>query len=203
MVTPPAYLEAIALRRDTVAARQAVEPKWRALAAGSSPSWGYVGGALLVLLPPIATGFGLTLEPEVTRTGIFALFTLPTLCPGAVVFVWGATADATKRNYHGALAARPAAKAGEPPGCRSCGAPLAVGPSDLSATCLYCGTDSFLSDLPIDALSTDLGEALTTLEQAARALTLRLRLVRLALLGTAVVVVGLAGALWWAQQQLG
>src|SRR5690606_244006 len=119
------YLEAVSLRRDAVAARRAAEPKWARLSAGSSPWWKRVGGALMMLGPPVLTAVGFSTEPARATASIFATFTLPALFPGGLIFVWGSTADATRDGVKESLAARPPARQGEPPCCRECGAPLA------------------------------------------------------------------------------
>jgi hypothetical protein len=202
VVIPPSYLQAVTGRRAAVAARKAAEPKWQRLSSGSSPWWKGIGGALMALAPPTLTAVGFSMQPAHTTAAVFALFTLPSLMPGGVVFVWGATADLTREGYQNALAARPPDKHGAPPNCRECGAPLAVAAGELSCTCLYCGTDSLVSNIPLTAISTERRQALSSLDDATRALRLRLWLVRLALLGVGAFLVGISLALYWAQLRL-
>lgn len=202
LVTPPAYIEAVSLRRETVAARRAAEPQWQRLAAGSSPWWQIIGGAMMTLGPPILTAVGLSAEPARSTAAVFALFTLPSLLPGGVVSVWGATADISRAGVERSLAARPASRAGAPPHCRECGAPLAVAKGELSCTCLYCGTDSLIRDIPLRALAAERSHAITSLSDAASAIRRRMWMVRLAILGITTVLFGIAFALYIAQQRL-
>lgn len=199
--TPPDYLQAVSLRREAVAARKAAEPQWQRLAAGSSPWWKILGATALTFAPPVLTAIGLAAEPAHATASVFALFTLPALLPGGILYVWGATSDASHRGMQSALAARPPKSEGAPPTCRVCGAPLAVGEGDISCTCLYCGTDSLVSAMPT-AIHSEHGKALSSLADATRAVRLRSWLVRLALLGIAAVIIGFSFALYWAQTQL-
>ncbi len=200
--TPPEYLDAVHARRDIVAARKAAEPKWRRLAAGSSPWWMIAGGALMTLAPPTATAVGFSLEPAQSTALIFALMTLPSLFPGSLVFVWGATSDLTRDGVRAMVAARPSDKEGAPPECRVCGAPLEVSNAELSCTCLYCGTDSLVTDIPVTAISAERRQAFGSLERATRVLRLRLWVVHLALVLFAVFLGGLAVALYAAHRHL-
>jgi hypothetical protein len=94
------------------------------------------------------------------------------------------------------LAAAPPARAGAPPSCRECGAPLAVEEGALAATCAYCGTDSLVADLPTTAESRARRRAAErTLAEAADALARRRRLLALGGLGLLVGVGGLSAAL--------
>lgn len=202
VTVPPQYLQAVAMRRDTVAARRAAEPLWARLAAGSSPRWRQIGGAVMALLPPVLTGIGAQLDPPLGTASLFALCTLPGLAPGAAIFVWGASADVTRRAACAALYASPPPSPGAPPGCRHCGAPLAVEPGALACTCLYCGTDSLVKEIPVGALAAARETAVASLREAATKLRLRLWGVRLALLGIAIFVVALGVALHAAQLRL-
>lgn len=198
----PNYLQATAMRRTAVAARRAAEPLWARLAAGSSPVWGRAGGALMVLAPPLFTGVGLGVDPPLGTASVFAICALPALVPGAALFVWGASSDVTRRDAQAGLFAKPPTKPGTPPGCRTCGAPLAVEHGALACTCLYCGTDSLVKGIPMQAIASERETAVASLREAAGKLRLRLWLVRLALTGIAVFVVVLSLALYAAQRLL-
>lgn len=154
----------------------------------------------MVLAPPSLTFAGFAVEPAQATSVVFGLFTLPSLFPGGILFVWGATADLTRSDYRDALAARPPDKDGAPPCCRECGAPLAVESGEVGCTCLYCGTDSIVHD--IAHIATERRRAVGSLTEATRALRRRLWSVRLALVGLGVLLLGLMAALHLAQQQL-
>lgn len=203
VVAPPAYIEAVAARRELVAARQRAEPRWKKLEAGSSVWWKIIGAGAMALAPPVMTAIGLGAEPAHATASVFALFTLPAMFPGGVVFVWGATSDISHRGIRSQLAARPPREPGSLPSCRECGAPVAIAPGEISCTCLYCGTDSIVTDVPLGAIVGERQEALETLADATRAVRVRAWLVRLAVLGTAAFLTGVAFALYQAQLALG
>jgi hypothetical protein len=113
----------------------------------------------------------------------------PGLLPGALLWLWASTVNAAVLRIRRVMRAREAGPTKEL-GCRSCGAPLAPGPDAPTATCLYCGTDSLVRDLPPAARSVaDRDHALRTLDEAVR--VLRRRRVNLAL-GVTVIGIGVA-----------
>ncbi len=193
---PRPYLEAVALQRQARAARAAIEPKARALALGSQRGWQFAAGASLALLPPIGTAVG-ELGLGWNASATYALIVLPAILPGLSLWVWAATARRLHDEFRGGVAARPASS-GAPPGCRECGAPLALGepgaPQGLSATCGYCGTESLLVDLPMERLRSQRRGAARSLAEATTSLARRRRSVALALVGgaSALLLVSLA-----------
>jgi hypothetical protein len=151
---------------------------------------------LIVLLPPIVT----LLAWLIPRLGlgaveITALVSLPALLPGAALWVWASAVAGTTLRFRAALAARPGGSGGAPL-CRTCGAPLAADPQALAATCGYCGSDSLLEQIPVSELAASLGEALTTLEQAARRLRTRRAMLGLGAAGLTLLVGGASVLLW-------
>jgi len=197
VTTPPQWLEAAEARGAEARVRREVEPRWRELTR-RPPAWlRPVAMGLVVLLPPAATAavvYALTPPPGTAAS--FSLAALPGLLPGALLWLWAAAVGATVVELQRTLAAAPPARAGAPPSCRECGAPLAVEPGALAATCAYCGTDSLVADLPAEAESRARHRAAErTLAEAAEALARRRRLLALGLLGLFVGVGGLSVAL--------
>ncbi len=188
---PRPYLEAVALQRQARAARAAIEPKARALAHGSQRGWQVAAGATLALGPPVGTAVGeLALSWETSTT--YALVVMPAILPGLALWAWAATARRLHDEFRRGVAARPAPSAGAPPGCRECGAPLAMGepgaPSRLSATCGYCGTESLLVDLPTEELRAHRRRAVRSLVEATTSLSHRRRSLALAVMGGALAL---------------
>jgi hypothetical protein len=195
--TPPAWLEAAEARAAEARARRAIEPRWRELTR-PPPAWVRPAAmALVAVLPPAVTvALVYALTPPPGTAAAFALGALPGLLPGALAWLWAAAVGATVVDVTLGLAAAPPARAGAPPSCRECGAPLAVEEGALAATCAYCGTDSLVADLPTTAESRARRRAAErTLAEAADALARRRRLLALGGLGLLVGVGGLSAAL--------
>lgn len=198
---PADYLEAARLHHAGAEARAAAEPLWRRFSARVGWRVQLLGLLLLALLPPLVTLLANLSWPYAAQAQLFGLLTLPALLPGSGIWIWAAVVNATTLPYREALSAKPPAKGEGPVSCRSCGAPLAVEPEALSATCLYCGADSLLEVLPVSELGARLRDSLRTLEEAAR--TLRKRRVLLALSVTAVLlmVAAVSWVLVWGTAQ--
>ncbi len=193
---PAEYVQAAELRRREAEARRQTEPLWRALATGA-PTWSKpVALALIVLLPPLATLVAwLIPRLELGAVAITALVSLPSLLPGAALWIWASAVAGTTLRFRAALTAR---SEGNATCCRGCGAPLATEPGALAATCGYCGTDSLLEKIPVGELARSLGEAMTTLEEGARKLRARRATLGLGTFGLALVVGGSSFLLWLA-----
>ena len=202
IITPPNYLDALSATRDAASARAEAEPKWRKLASGSSVRWYIAGAAAMVCVPPLITAAAHGLRPALASVAVLSLFTLPSLIPGAVVFIWGITANATRERYRTLLSARPPSQPGHLPGCRQCGAPLDITDGALSSTCLYCGTDSLVDAIPTESLQADKELAIRSLADATQALRKRLWQVGLSITGTGALLGGLSIGLYWALQRL-
>ena len=202
VLTPPQYLEALGATREAARARALAEPKWKRLASGSSSLWEIMGAAAMVVVPPMLTAFAHGIRPALASAAVLSLFTLPAIIPGAVVFLWGVTANATRERYRTLLAAQPPPKEGQLPGCRQCGAPLDLSEGALSSTCLYCGTDSLVDSIPTEAMQADKDMALRSLADATHALLRRLWQVGLSLVGTGVLLAGLSIGIYGTLQLL-
>lgn len=172
--------------------RREVEPRWHALSTGAGP--GVEAGAMLLLLvlPPLLTWFAQSQgSPPPSPEENLGYVAFPALLPGALLWLWATTVNAAVLRIRRVMRARRDSAAGEL-GCRNCGAPLAPESDALTATCLYCGTDSLVRDLPPAAESVAArDQALRTLDQAVR--VLRRRRVNLAL-GVAALGLGVAAA---------
>ncbi len=192
--TPPQWLEAAEAGEAEARVRREVEPRWRELTR-RPPAWLRPAAmALVVVLPPATTAaLVYALTPPPGTAAAFSLGALPGLLPGALLWLWTAALGATVVELQRTFAAAPPARAGAPPSCRECGAPLAVEPGALAATCAYCGSDSLVADLPAATESRARHKAAQkTLAQAADALARRRRLLALGLLGLLVGVGGLS-----------
>lgn len=176
----------------TVAARRAAEPRLRRLGWGSGTLTRLLTAAALLGAPPLGVLLGeglLRLDTSV----VFAGLVLPALAPGVALWAFTATARQLGAEFTAALAAAPPSSAGRPPGCRSCGAPLALESSGaglpaLSATCAYCGTDSLVNTVPLRAVRSQRYAATAALGEAIRGLRRRRVLLALGILGGASVV---------------
>lgn len=195
VIVPPDYLEAARLRRSELEARAAAEPAWRAVAQGV-PDWvAWLALAGVALLPPSAALSANLLGAWRSQGEVMAFVALPLLLPGAALFFWASAVRETTLGVRSALSARPAQQAGEPPGCRSCGAPLDVAPEVLFASCLYCETDSLLEVMPLRPLGELLRATLRTLADATAALRRRRRLLGFGITGVTILVGALSGLL--------
>jgi len=193
VAVPADYLAAARLHEAGVAARAAAESVFARLLR-PAPWTGPAGLALLALAPPAATLAANLLLPDRAPAALFGVATLPALLPGAALWTWSAAAGATARPYREALAAAPPPRGSSAPGCRSCGAPLDAAPGALSATCLYCGTDSLLERLPLGELGAALRGTLTDLRSAVGALRRRRLALALGLGAAALLVAALSAA---------
>jgi hypothetical protein len=195
--TPPQWLEAAEAREAEARVRREVEPRWRELTRRPAAWLRPTAMALVAVLPPtIVAALVYALTPPPGTAAAFSFGALPGLLPGALLWLWTAAVTGTLVELQRSLAAAPPARAGEPPCCRECGAPLALEPGALAATCVYCGTDSLTADLPTQAASRERRKtAQRTLAQAADALARRRRLLVLGMLGLLAGVGGLSLAL--------
>lgn len=170
--------------------RREVEPRWRRLSSGVGREITAVAMTLLFVLPPLCTWLAQSrLSPPPAPVENLGFVAFPALLPGALLWLWAATVDATVLRVRRALRARDDGPTGAL-ACRSCGAPLAPEPDAPATTCLYCGVDSVVRDLPDASASVAArDQALRTLAEAAR--VLRRRRVNLGL-GIAVLGLGVA-----------
>jgi len=182
------------------AVRRDVEPHWHALTKPPSVVFEVVAAAAVFVLPVAASWIVLSrVWPPPSPTTTMGLVAVPALLPGALAWLWAATMGATVLRLQRALRAR--GIAGGELACRRCGAPLAVAEGALASTCLYCGTDSLVRDLPASVDSTAARDvALSTLASATAAL--RRRRVNLTLgvaaLGLGVSAISMVAALAFA-----
>lgn len=193
---PREYVEAADIRRREGEARRRAEPLWRRLSGGAPPWAKTLGLVLLVALPPVLSLVAWLIPP--LRLGvahITALVGLPAILPGAGVWLWALAVSATTARFTSALAAA-RSEEGNRPLCRSCGAPLEVEEGALCATCGYCGTDSLLEEIPVNALARQLGEAMSSLGEAAHRLRARRAILGLGT-AAAVLLVAAASVLLW------
>ncbi|MCY0991778.1 hypothetical protein OV203_31860 [Nannocystis sp. ILAH1] len=173
--------------------RREVEPRWQQLAVGVGTPVLAAAKALLLVLPPLATWLVQSrMVPPPTPVENFGYVAFPALLPGALLWLWATTVNAAVLRVRRDVSAHEAAGA---LACRSCGAPLAPEPEALATTCLYCGTDSLVRDLPASTRARD--HAVRTLAEAAG--VLRRRRINLglgvALLGLGVAAMVVAAAL--------
>lgn len=190
VVIPPEWQAAAEAHAAAERVRREVEPRWRELTTGVGAGVEGTAMGLLLLLPPLLTiwaQIGMTPPPSPAENLGYIAF--PALMPGALLWLWAATLNALVLRIRRSLRAREAGPRGDL-GCRNCGAPLAAESDAPTATCLYCGTDSVVRDLPpVLASLNDRDHALRTLGEAAQ--VLKRRRVNLAL-GVMVVGCGVA-----------
>jgi predicted RNA-binding Zn-ribbon protein involved in translation (DUF1610 family) len=192
VVVPPDYLEAACLRTLELAARAEAEPAWRAVAEGVSDWLPYAALGSVALAPPLAALLVNLLFEWRSQGEVMAYVALPLLLPGAALFFWSSAVNETTLGVRSALCAAPPHEEGKPPGCRSCGAPLAVGDEALFASCLYCETDSLLEAMPLRPLGESLRSTLKTLSDATSALRMRRRLLAFGVSGFTLFVAALS-----------
>lgn len=170
--------------------RREVEPRWQALTTGVDRRVEIAAMLLLAVLPPLSTWLAQSQWlPPPTPAENLGHIAFPALLPGALLWLWTTTVNAAVLRVRRALGARQEDTSGEL-GCRNCGAPLAPESDAPTATCLYCGTDSVVRDLPLAAHSVAARDlALRTLDEAVR--VVRRRRVNLAL-GIAALGLGVA-----------
>jgi predicted RNA-binding Zn-ribbon protein involved in translation (DUF1610 family) len=186
---PEAWRAAAEAKAADLAVRREIEPHWEALTKPPSVAFEVVAAIAVFVLPPVATWLVVSrMWPPPTPITTMGLVAVPSLLPGALAWLWAATMGATVLRLQRALRAR--GVAGGELSCRNCGAPLAVAEGALASTCLYCGTDSLVRDLPPVAASVaERDAALSTLASAT--LALRRRRVNLTL-GIAALGLGVA-----------
>jgi DNA-directed RNA polymerase subunit RPC12/RpoP len=200
VAVPEPWRVAAEAKAAAEAVRREVEPHWQALTRPPSLAFEIVAAAAVFVVPVVASWIVLSrVWPPPSPVTTMGLVAVPALLPGALAWLWAATMGATVLRLQRALRAR--GIAGGELSCRSCGAPLAVAEGALASTCLYCGSDSLVRDLPPVAASTAARDsALSTLASATQAL--RRRRVNLTLgiaaLGLGVSAVSMSAALAFA-----
>ncbi|MCP4135796.1 MAG: hypothetical protein GY754_32810 [bacterium] len=192
---PDEYEKAVRASRASSEARKAMEPLWSRVSR-EAPKRSLIAALVLTaLLPPIATLLANIIPyPPMNQLMILAAFSFPSILPGAGIWIWSVAINATTARFKQALSARPPQKIRGnegPPCCRSCGAPLTVEKDALSATCVYCNTDSILEIIPVDDLVREAGSAIQTLEQASRLLRRRRYMIGLGTIGTVLLIASL------------
>jgi predicted RNA-binding Zn-ribbon protein involved in translation (DUF1610 family) len=173
VAVPERWRIAAEAKAADAAVRRDVEPHWQALTRPPSVAFEVVAAAAVFVLPVVATWIVLSrVWPPPSPVSTMGLVAVPALLPGALAWLWAATMGATVLRLQRVLRAR-VARGGEL-SCRSCGAPLTVTADALASTCLYCGTDSLVRDLPPTADSRTVRDvALATLASAIAALRRR------------------------------
>lgn len=180
--------------------RREVEPQWESLTRPPRPALEVCAAASVFLLPVLATWIVQSrVWPPPAPITTIGLVAVPALLPGALAWLWVATMAATVARLRSAL--RATGTVGGELGCRSCGAPLAPKDGEIAATCLYCGADSLVRDLPPTRQSVAERDA-AVLTLASAATTLRRRRSNVALgivvLGLGVSAVSIVAALAFA-----
>lgn len=199
VTVPENYQKAAQARRAGKEARLKAEPAWRRLSNGVPGVFLIVGGLLMLCLPPIATVLGHSMpRVPLASAQIIAMFSLPALLPGALVFTLAGALQVVGRTFQTALAARPPTNDGQPPGCRTCGAGLNVEHDALSASCGYCDTDSIVTGISARRERAELGLSLRSLADAVRALKRRWAWITGGLLGAFSLIGGLSALVAYA-----
>jgi hypothetical protein len=194
---PEAWRVAAEAHAAVARLRREVEPRWRQLTVGVGKPVVAAALALSSVLPPLCTWLVQSrLSPPPTPVENLGFVAVPALLPGALLWLWASAVDAAVLRVRRDVGARKSGPAGAL-ACRGCGAPLAPEAGALATTCLYCGTDSVVRDLPATTRARD--HAVRTLAEAARVLQRR-RLdlglgVALLGLGVAAIVAATAAAL--------
>jgi hypothetical protein len=198
---PPVYREELRLTRTLDSAtREAAEqwtrlaqlkvPRWQLICAAIAPFALMIGSLLILLLAAL-----LRVASSHALPGMLVVIWL-TLIPAQLlaanvamknILVSGAT------NIGAAFAASPPSAPGEPPNCRTCGAPLSVRPDDVVVRCIYCEAESIvrLDELAMETLRTRVASAQSSLAQAMSALTKHSKLASLETRGRTYVLAGL------------
>ncbi|MCO4748149.1 MAG: hypothetical protein KC912_25370 [Proteobacteria bacterium] len=149
----------LALRSET---RRQLEPLWGRLGHPPSRGWTWLGVAMVLLMPSLATGVAAVVSLDAGL--VAATVTFPSVLPGAVIWLGAAAMRTTTLQMQLDMAAVPTDTGHA---CRSCGAPLALDTDAISASCGYCGADSVVSALPAASISRAQARALIqTVEEA-------------------------------------
>lgn len=193
VVLPPELLEVAQQRQSAMVSRAAAEEAIAALSRGGGAGARRWAFALTVGLPLCASLIGNAQVPPLTGLFLLSLAMLPALVPGALTFAYVATARDVRQSYLAALSAR---WVRGHQCCRNCGGPLAASERELAATCLYCGTDNLLG-VDAEEISAYAGGVSRTLGEALAELRIRLRLLWVSLLVTALGVLGLGVGVHW------
>jgi hypothetical protein len=147
---PASHREALAAVRAAQSQIDLATTSWRRFMARSVPSWTYralAGCGLLAVWAAYGLGLlalhGALTLPVAPRTFVGLVGWLPQL---GLTFAWVAAFwYAAPHERAVAVSLQFAATAGEVPGCRQCGAPLAgAGGQPLFVRCLFCGVDNLL-----------------------------------------------------------
>ena len=151
---PAAHREAVRLLADSDAARRRAAAALARYEARTVP-WSLV--VVVALLPGAITAVGVVAATLFEFAGVGGGVNVPVFLgewvwiPLALaawlttlVFWYSSYLSGWVPGAKAALAARPPAAAGAPPGCRMCGAPLMVLPGHTFARCIYCGADSLV-----------------------------------------------------------
>ena len=200
-VLPQIYRQELRLTRDLDSATREAAEQWLRLTQIKVPRWWFICAAIT---PFVLLAGGLLILLIAALVGVVSVQALPgllayvwlTLIPAQLiaasvamknVLVSGAT------NVGAAFAASPPATAGEPPGCRQCGAPLSVQPDDVVVRCIYCEAESLvrLDEPAMENLRSRVRSAQSSLAQAMSALTKHAKLAGLETRGRTYVIAGL------------
>lgn len=193
---PGRYRRILAERAREEGVRRELEERFGAAARPPHRWFDVTAVAMVVVLPVVVAVVWMALARHAVDTvTLFSYGVVPAMLPGAGLWLWSAAVHATIVRFNQALAMGPPEREGGPGVCRECGAPLAVTPDAISVHCLYCDTDNLVVDVSAakKRLDSKLGRELRTLDQAAKALRLRRRLL---VAGAAVAVMLFALVLW-------
>ena len=197
---PPVYREELRLTRDLDSATRKAAEQWLRLAHIKVPRWQliFAASAPFVLMTAslvilLTAAWLRVVSEDVLPAWLYVwLFLIPAQLFAAHIamkniLVSGAT------NVGVAFAAKPPSAPGEPPHCRQCGAPLAVGPADIVVRCIYCEAESIVVlDKPaMETLRTRVVSAQSSLAEAMSALTKHSKLASVETRGRTYVIAGL------------
>jgi hypothetical protein len=200
-VVPEIYREELRLTHDLDSATREAAAQWLRLAHIKVPRSLLISAAVA---PFVLLTVGLAVLLIAALLRVVSVHALPgflacvwiILIPGQLlasniamknILVSGA------KNVGVAFAASPPKAPGEPPNCRECGAPLAVGPDDVLVRCIYCETESIvrLDKLEMNTLRKRVSSAQASLAEAMTALTKHAKLASLETRGRTYVIAGL------------
>jgi hypothetical protein len=193
---PPEYRRAVETTRQTDAERAAADALWRQFGARRVS---LAPALVLMALPGLYLVIGLVigalaaagvLDVGVGPRPLMAMVLwapLPLVLAAAYASYWFVLEGRRQRH---AMGVSLAALVGPTPGCRGCGAPLAVRAGDLHARCLYCGTESLVTPdaMSARAMRKDLEGAQLDAKQAVDTIAERRGRARFTLLGIGIMV---------------
>lgn len=182
--------------RTAIEARRRAEPIWRRLSTGHGRQSRVAAWLALAVLPALGSVIANVIDPPLGGPAVLAYVALPLVVPGLALWARSATAHALLAREAISLGAV-RATSDAPPACRNCAAALPpAGEHDLATTCPYCTADNLLAAPPAGELARVATRERASLGEALHAVRVRARVVTVAIVLSALLVVGLgAGAL--------